>query len=93
MTVPISDGPRRRQIHCLGKASSPSLRRCVLVVTLALLATSLSGCEVLMLASLGSLGYEGYEYEKTGQLPGMPSQSVIRSKPDSQSSRTGDDIE
>jgi len=69
------------------------LRRCVPVVAFALLALSLSGCEVLMLASLGSLGYEGYEYEKTGQLPGMPSQSVIRSKPGEQSSRTGDDVE
>jgi hypothetical protein len=30
-----------------------------------------AGCLPLM---LGSLGYEGYEYEKTGKLPGVPEQ-------------------
>jgi hypothetical protein len=31
---------------------------------------SCSGCLVL---AIPSLGYEGYEYEKTGSIPGVPS--------------------
>jgi len=41
---------------------------------------------------LGSLGYEGYEYEKTGKLPGMPPQATIQ-KPTSHASPAPDDIE
>jgi len=63
------------------------------LVLLALLAVGLSGCPALMLGSmLGSLGYEGYEYEKTGKLPGMPPQATIQ-KPTSHASPAPDDIE
>ena len=41
----------------------------VIVVMLAVLAIAASGCLPLM---IGSVGYEGYEYEKTGSLPGWP---------------------
>ncbi len=63
----------------LRKTCSP---RWLGVVALAVLALGLSGCPALM---LGSLGYEGYEYEKTGQLPGMPPQGVTQ-EPDAQPS-------
>ena len=36
---------------------------------LVVLCLAAAGCLPLM---VGSLGYEGYEYEKTGTLPGMP---------------------
>jgi len=62
------------------------LQRWLVVVTLAVLVVGLSGCPALM---LGSLGYEGYEYEKTGSLPGMPPTH----KPNSQPSPTRDDVE
>jgi len=39
------------------------------IVGLGLLWLLASGCPLLM---VGSLGYEGYEYDKTGHLPGMP---------------------
>lgn len=32
-----------------------------------------SGCPLLI---IGSLGYQGYEYDKTGHLPGMPARSA-----------------
>ncbi len=32
-------------------------------------------------STLGSLGYAGYQYEKTGKLPGMPSQSHPSANP------------
>ena len=41
----------------------------LVVVILAALALGVAGCLPLM---VGSLGYEGYEYHKTGTLPGMP---------------------
>ena len=62
------------------------LQRRFVVVALAVVALGLSGCPALM---VGSLGYEGYQYEKTGQLPGMPPTK----KPTSQPSSTGDDVE
>ena len=40
-----------------------------IMVMLAILAIAASGCLPLM---IGSVGYEGYEYEKTGSLPGWP---------------------
>jgi hypothetical protein len=39
------------------------------VVMLAAVALGAAGCLPMM---IGSLGYEGYEYHKTGTLPGMP---------------------
>lgn len=44
------------------------LRRLSLVGLVLWLLTA-TGCPLLM---VGSLGYEGYEYDKTGHLPGMP---------------------
>jgi hypothetical protein len=49
---------------------------------LAILALGIAGCPALIVASsAGSLGYEGYQYHKTGKLPGMPSQSQPRANP------------
>jgi hypothetical protein len=45
-----------------------------------------------MVGSMVSLGYEGYEYLKTGTLPGMPTQ-VTSQKPTPQASPAPDDIE
>lgn len=39
------------------------------VLALVILVSLATGCLPMM---LGSLGYEGYEYEKTGSLPGFP---------------------
>jgi Zn-dependent protease len=47
---------------------SALIRRLVLAL-LVLLLFATAGCPLLM---VGSLGYEGYEYDKTGHLPGMP---------------------
>ncbi|MGH8013621.1 MAG: hypothetical protein ACREQ4_14085 [Candidatus Binataceae bacterium] len=53
------------------------LRTWLIIVMLAMLLLGLTGCPALM---LGSLGYEGYKYEKTGTLPGMPSQTTRAKK-------------
>jgi len=45
-----------------------------------------------MVGSLVSLGYEGYEYLKTGTLPGVPAQ-VTSKKPTPQASPAANDIE
>jgi hypothetical protein len=59
---------------------------------LAILALGIAGCPALIVASsAGSLGYEGYQYEKTGKLPGMPSQS--QSQPRANPTPSLDDIE
>ncbi len=42
------------------------------VAALALAALCASGCPALM---VGSLAYQGYEYHKTGKIPGMPDTS------------------
>jgi hypothetical protein len=41
---------------------------------------------------LGSFGYEGYDYEQTGYLPGMPTQDATQN-PTSQPSQAGGDAE
>jgi hypothetical protein len=46
---------------------------------------------LIVASSAGSLGYEGYQYEKTGKLPGMPSQS--QSQPRANPTPSLDDIE
>jgi hypothetical protein len=51
----------------LAPTFSPIKLLALAAVVLALLAAS--GCPLLM---IGSLGYEGYQYDKTGKLPGMP---------------------
>jgi hypothetical protein len=45
-----------------------------------------------MLSSLASLGYEGYEYVKTGTFPGLPAQAAGK-KSTPQASSAPDDIE
>jgi hypothetical protein len=61
---------------------------------LAILALGIAGCPALIVASsAGSLGYEGYQYEKTGKLPGMPSQSQSQSEPRANPTPSLDDIE
>ena len=65
------------------------------VAMLAALALGTAGCLPLM---LGSLGYEGYEYHKTGTLPGMPpsqssSSSSSTEKPAAHQTASPDDIE
>jgi hypothetical protein len=49
----------------------PRGRKCSwwMVLTLVVLVSLATGCLPMM---VGSLGYEGYEYEKTGSLPGFP---------------------
>ena len=47
-----------------------------------MLALGIPGCLALMVGPIvGSLGYAGYEYEKTGTVPGMPPQSQPNAKP------------
>jgi len=47
-----------------------------------MLALGIAGCLALMVGSIvGSLGCAGYEYEKTGTVPGMPPQSQPNAKP------------
>jgi hypothetical protein len=65
------------------------------VLMLAALALSAPGCLPLM---VGSLGYEGYEYHKTGTLPGTPpsqssSASSSAAKPAAHQTPSPDDIE
>ncbi len=42
------------------------------ILALALVGLSASGCPALMVPGLA---YQGYQYEKTGSLPGMPESS------------------
>lgn len=44
-------------------------RKRLLAAIALILATLAAGCLPLM---IGSLGYQAYEYEKTGTIPGMP---------------------
>ena len=68
------------------------------VAMLAALALGAAGCFSLPLM-LGSLGYEGYEYHKTGTLPGMPpsqsssSSSSSTAQPAAHQTPSPDDIE
>ena len=67
------------------------------VAMLAALALGAAGCFSLPLM-LGSVGYEGYEYHKTGNLPGMPpsqssSSSSSTSQPAAHQTPSPDDIE
>jgi len=67
-------------------------RKCIAIAVLSVLALATGGCPLLM---VGSLGYEGYQYEKTGTLPGMPQQgsSGGNSTPASRSTPSAQDIE
>ena len=66
--------------------------RWLVVLTAAVIAATIgSGCCLpMIIGSVGSAGYEAYEYHKTGTLPGMPQQQRSSAKGNSQSS---DDIE
>jgi hypothetical protein len=57
------------------------------IAVLAIAAMCAGGCPLLM---IGSLGYEGYKYQKTGKLPGMPDQSSASSSSSKSSSSTSD---
>jgi hypothetical protein len=46
-------------------------RKWLMLGAIAVLAIAVAGCPLLLIPSLG---YEGYEYHKTGRLPGMPQQ-------------------
>jgi hypothetical protein len=49
---------------------------------LVLLALGIAGCPALIVASsVGSIGYAGYQYEKTGKAPGMLSRSQPSTMP------------
>jgi hypothetical protein len=48
-------------------------KKSLLLSALVLLPVTTCGCLPLM---IGSLGYQAYKYEKTGQIPGMPSKSA-----------------
>jgi hypothetical protein len=63
-------------------------KKVVAIAVLALAAICAGGCPLLM---VGSLGYEGYKYEKTGKLPGMPDQSSSSSSSSSKSSSSTSD--
>jgi hypothetical protein len=61
------------------------LRKWLAMAILALFAVALTGCAALM---VGSLAYVGYEYAKTGTLPGMPSQTLPPRNEESKSRAT-----
>ena len=54
------------------------MKKSLVRAALAILAVAASGCLPLM---VGSLGYEGYEYEKTGSLPGFPTMPSANPSP------------
>jgi hypothetical protein len=58
-------------------------RKFVAIAVLAIAGMCAGGCPLLM---IGSLGYQGYKYEKTGKLPGMPDKSSSSSSSTSTSS-------
>jgi hypothetical protein len=49
----------------------------IAAIALALLALGAAGCPALMVPRLA---YQGYQYEKTGSLPGVPSSSQSETK-------------
>ncbi|HKM98911.1 MAG TPA: hypothetical protein VJX23_00240 [Candidatus Binataceae bacterium] len=66
----------------------------VALITFAIAGLGISGCPAL---AIPGLAYSGYEYEKTGKLPGMPSSSKQSSnqtnKPSSQATPASESIE
>ncbi len=61
-------------------------RRLVWGVLMVLILTA-TGCPLLM---VGSLGYEGYEYDKIGRLPGMPPSQSSSDTSHAQATPAGD---
>lgn len=68
------------------------VKKCLVPAALTMLAIAASGCLPLM---VGSLGYEGYEYTKTGTLPGMPAMpsSSSGAPPQAASTPSANDLE
>ncbi|MGO9451663.1 MAG: hypothetical protein ACLQDV_11575 [Candidatus Binataceae bacterium] len=68
--------------------------RIIALIALALAGLGISGCPAL---AIPGLAYSGYQYEKTGKLPGMPStsgqSSDQASKPSSQATPASESIE
>jgi hypothetical protein len=64
------------------------LRKSLLLSALVLLPVTTCGCLPLM---IGSLGYQAYKYEKTGEIPGVPSNSARASRSRSTSSQNAPD--
>jgi hypothetical protein len=64
------------------------LRKSLLLSALVLLPVTTCGCLPLM---IGSLGYQAYKYEKTGEIPGVPSNSARASTSRSTSSQNAPD--
>ena len=61
------------------------------VLALVILVSLATGCLPMMLGSMvGSLGYEGYEYEKTGSLPGFPKMPPSSTRPPQEASTPSD---
>jgi hypothetical protein len=46
-------------------------RKCLMIGAMVILTLATAGCPMLLIPSLG---YEAYQYHKTGTLPGMPQQ-------------------
>ena len=63
-----------------------SLRWLVVLTAVVTAATIGSGCLPMMIGSAGYVGYEAYEYHKTGTLPGMPQPQHSSAKGNSHSS-------
>lgn len=73
----------RREDESRGTRKEIRRRRCLLpIIAVIAAALSCSGCIWL---AIPSLGYEGYEYEKTGSLPGMPSSGTSSSSQNNKS--------
>jgi hypothetical protein len=65
----------------------------VILVALALFGSGVSGCALLLASSAVWVGYEGYEYEKTGKLPGVPSNPPATSAHPKAPAPAADDVE
>jgi hypothetical protein len=64
------------------------LKKSLLLAALVLLPLMTCGCLPLM---IGSLGYQAYKYEKTGEIPGIPSKTARASTPRSSSTTSAPD--
>jgi hypothetical protein len=63
-------------------------KKCLLLAALFLLPLTTGGCLPMM---IGSLGYQVYKYEKTGEIPGMPSSTARASTTRSSSNASAPD--
>jgi hypothetical protein len=67
-----------------------SAGRWIAIAVIAALGLGASGCPILMIPGLA---YSGYQYEKTGHLPGMPLASPSAASTASQSTPADSSIE